>query len=346
MIHSVFIAKRGGERVSEGKISMKKAIPIIAVTWIISLVTTLAIAYFTPFVPIGTNQIGDSAVTADKIADGAIITTTLADGSITSLKILDGAIIAQDVADGSIITVKVADGAITTGKVADNSITTTKIADSAVITVKLANAAVTTGKIAEGNVTTSKIADNAIIEVKLADGSVTSAKILDGTITAADLANNAVTSIKIANGAVTTTKIADYAVTNLKLAANAIPFNFTHYHSGLDKTSATFENITGMEVTLNLERNSTLLIMFSTEARISVSTEYVQWRAMVNVTAADPGTVFLQPSTTGELGSVSYNFYLEGRTAGQYTIYMQWAVTGGATAHVEYRTLTVIALPE
>jgi hypothetical protein len=327
--------KQGGDVMSEGAMSIKKVIPIIVITWILSLVTTLAIAYFTPFIPIETDQIGDSAVTADKILDGAIITTKLDDGTVTSAKILDATITAEDIASGSIITVKVADEAITTAKIADDSITAAKIADGAIVTIKLADDAVTT----------SKIVDNAIVAVKMADGSVTSAKILDGTIVAADLATGAVTSIKIADGAVTTSKIADYAVTNLKLAANAIPYNFTYATASLTKTTATVENITGMSVEITLERNSTLLIMFSTEARISPATEYIYWNARVNTTFASPGTLWLQPSTTGYYSSISYNFYAEGLTPGKYPVYMQWAVTGGATGQVWYRTLTVIALP-
>lgn len=322
---------------SEKTLSIKKAIPIVVVTWIFSLVTTLTIVYFAPFVPVGTNQIGDSAVTSGKIANGAIVVSKLANGSTTSAKILDGTVIAQDMADGSVITVKVADGAITTSKVADNSVTSTKVADSAIITIKLG----------DGAVTATKLADDAVITIKLADGAVTSAKILDGTIIAADLADNSVTSTKIANGAVTTTKIADYAITNLKLAANAIPFNFTRATSLRDKNTETWENITGMEVKLTLQRNSTLLILFSAEASISpsTSTQKVQWQAKVSAYSTEPGPVWLQPST-GYTSSVSYNFYRKGLTAGQYTIYMQWYVTGGATAVVQSRTLTVIALLE
>jgi hypothetical protein len=321
----------------KGKIFLKKVIPIVVVTWILSLITTLAIVHSGPFIPVGTNQIGDSAVTTGKIADGAIIGTKLADGSTTSAKILDGTIIAQDIADNSIITVKVADGIIATGKVEDNAITTAKIADSAIVTVKVGDNAITT----------SKLSDNAIITIKLADGAVTTAKILDGTITAEDFANNSVTSTKIADDAVTTTKIADYVTTNLKLAANAIPFNFTHAQSELHKTTPTWENITDMEVKITLQRNSSLLIMFSTEASISQPNQTVQWQAKVNSYYAEPGQVWLQPSTTGYPSSISYNFYRKGLTAGQYTIYMQWGlVTGGATVHVLFRTLTVIALPE
>jgi len=328
---------------SEGASSFKKAIPIIVITWVLSLVTTLAVAYFTPFIPIGTDQIGDDAVTADKILDGAVITTKLDDGTVTSAKILDATITAEDIASGSIITVKVANEAITTAKIADDSVTEAKIADGAIVTVKLA----------DDSVTTSKIVDDAIVTVKLADGSVTSAKIRDGTIVAADLATGAVTSIKIADGAVTTSKIADYAVTNLKLAAGAIPFNSTYSTSSTSTTSLV--DMPGMSVEITLERNSTLLIMFSTEAwnddpnaRISVS-------ALVNASTARPGGVYLTPTVavggtfphqhTLGYAAYAYNFYQPSVTAGFYTVKIRWSVTGG-TGYAWYRTLTVIALPE
>ena len=69
---------------------MKKVSVIIVVTWILSLLTTLAIAYFVPFVPIGADKIGDGAVSTEKIADDVIVTIKLDDGSVTSAKILDG----------------------------------------------------------------------------------------------------------------------------------------------------------------------------------------------------------------------------------------------------------------
>lgn len=326
----------GGDVMSEGANPLKKMIPIIVITWILSLVTTLAIVYIAPSIfPIQTAHVTDEAITTEKMADSAIITTKLADGTVTSAKILDGTLTAVDMADGSITTVKVADGAVTIDKIANDSVTSEKIADGNVTTADLADDAVTT----------SKIVEEAIVTVKLADGSVTSAKILDGTIITADLATGAVTSVKIANGAVTTNKIADYAVTNLKLAANAIPYNFTYTTASTTKTTTITEDIPGMSVEITLERNSTLLIMFSTEARISPATANAYWRARVNTTYARPGMVILQPSTTGQYSSISYNFYQEGLTPGKYTVYMQWSVSIGATATVYYRTFTVMAFP-
>ncbi len=315
---------------------MKIVIPLIVITWILSLISSLAIVFVVPSLfPVKGEQIGAGLITSDKIADEAIITVKLADGNITSAKILDGNITAVDIADGSIITVKIADGAVTTSKIADGNVTAAKIADSAV--------------------TESKIATDAIVTVKLKDGSVTSAKILDGTVAAIDLADNSVIAVKIADGAVTTEKIADGSskiadgnVTNTKLAAYAIPFNSTYMTNQLAKTTATWENVTGMEVTITLERNSTLLIMFSTEATISVATASIQWRARVNTTDANPGVIWLQPPFTTAIkwAPLSYNFYQPSVSAGQYTVYIQWSVPLGGTAWVNKRTLFVIALPE
>jgi len=163
--------------------SIKKAAPIIVVTWILSLVSTLAVVYVAPnILPLQTTQISDNAVTSEKIADTAIITTKLADGSVTSAKIQNGTLTAVDLADGSIITIKIADGAVTTDKIADGAVTTAKIADDAVTVAKIVDDAVTTTKIADSAVTSEKMADSAVVTSKLADGSVTSTKIENGTL--------------------------------------------------------------------------------------------------------------------------------------------------------------------
>lgn len=297
---------------SEGTISIKKVIPIIVVTWILSLATTLTVVYVV--LSIFPTETG-GAITTENIVDGAIVTTKLADGVVTSAKILDGTITGVDISDGSIIAVKIADGAVTTDKIAD------------------------------GAISTDKIADDAIVTIKLDDGAVTSAKILDGTVTAVDLATGAVTEIQIRAGAVTTTKIADYAVTNLKLAANAIPFNSTYGSETISKTTASWENITDMSVTITMERNSTLLIMFSAQSAISLDDKSICWRILVNATTALPGALYLQPPGEGnQWSSVSYTFYKPSVSAGEYTVQAQWYVSGG-TGWVANRVLFVIALP-
>lgn len=345
---------------SEGAISIKKAVPIIVVTWILSLVTTLALVYVAPsiFPPLNTANIGDEAIVADKIADGAIIVTKLADGTVSSAKILDGTITATDLDDGSVVTLKIADGAVTTAKIVDGAVTSAKVADSAIVTVKLANDSVTSEKIADGNVTTSdlansavttsKIADDAIVTVKLADGSVTSAKILDGTITALDLATATVTTIKIADGAVTTSKIADYAVTDIKLASRAIPFNSTYAGPGdASTTSTTWEDMPNMAVNITLTRASHVLIMFSAEARLDAAGNFLMVRAYAGTLQAypDTGNLFITRETLSEQSAHTFIFYRPSVSAGTYIVKMQWRLISAGTGTVGDRTLTVIALP-
>lgn len=310
---------------------MSKAVPIIVLTWIISLVTTLAVVYVAP-------SIFPISVSTENIVDEAIIATKLADGTVTSAKVVDGTLTAIDIADGSILTVKIADGAVTTDKIDDGAVTEEKIDDEAI--------------------TAAKIADGAIVTIKLADGSVTSAKILDGTVTAVDLANGSIITAKIANGAVTTGKIADGAVktdkladgavTTDKLAAGAIPYNVTSfdYSDGWIITdSTTWVNMTGTSVDITLTRNSTLLIMFSAMGRVDSAGEAMYWRAMVDSTVADPVSNYMViTEDEANYGVNSFNFYGD-FTEGTHTVYMQWKTFTGSTVRVRERTLCVIALP-
>lgn len=73
----------------------KGAVPMIVVTWIVSLVTTLAVVYVAP-------NIFPIRITSDNIADSAIITTKLADGNVTTTKIPDYAITNLKLATDSI----------------------------------------------------------------------------------------------------------------------------------------------------------------------------------------------------------------------------------------------------
>jgi hypothetical protein len=133
----------GGENnLSKEKVPMKIVVPLIVVTWVLSLISSLAIVSMVPSLLgikteigsglITTAKIADSNVTASKISDGAIITAKLADGSVTSAKILDGSVLAQDLANGSIISAKIANGAVTTENLADFSVTALELAAYAI----------------------------------------------------------------------------------------------------------------------------------------------------------------------------------------------------------------------
>jgi hypothetical protein len=311
--------------------SLKKALPIIAITWMISLITTLALVYFAPsiFPPLGTQNIADAAITAPKIDEGAIITVKLADGSVTSAKILDGSITTVDLMDGSITSIKVADGAVTSGKLADDSVTSLKVADEAIVTAKLGDNAITTAKIANGAIIAEDLADGSILTVKIADG--------------------AVTTNKIADGAVTTPKIANGAVTDTKLDSDAIPYFATYNVSLVSTQTTSFADVPETALNISLNRKSNLIIMFNAEAWVDGAGDELYVRALVNSTVANPNSGSLTLFTTAgesQHGSYAVNFYLENVDAGAYTVKIQWSERLGASlAHMGDRTLHVIALP-
>ena len=87
-------------------------------------------------------------------------------GGIGTEDILDGAITAEKLVDSLVYSVE--DGSITTAKLADKAVTTAKIDDIAVTTAKLADEAVTTAKIDDIAVTTAKLADEAVTADKIA----------------------------------------------------------------------------------------------------------------------------------------------------------------------------------
>jgi hypothetical protein len=321
--------------------SLKKALPIIMITWIISLVTTLALVYFAPsiFPPLGTQNIADAAITTPKIDEGAIITVTLADGSVTSAKILDGSVTTVDLMDGSVTSIKVDEGAITETKVAEGAVTYEKLADGSVTAQKVADGAIVTAKLADSAITSTNILNGAVVAEDLADGSILTVKIADGVVT----------TNKIADGAVTTPKIANGAVTDTKLASDAIPYFATYNASLVSTQSTSFVDISETALNINLYRKSHLIIMFSAEAWVDGAGDSLYVRALVNSTVANPDSGSLTLFTTAgesQHGSYAVNFYLENAQAGAYTVKIQWTEQLGASlAHMGDRTLHVIALP-
>jgi hypothetical protein len=321
--------------------SLGKALPIIAVAWILSLVTTLALVYFAPsiFPPLGTQNIADSTITTSKIAEGAIITVKLDDGSVTSAKILDGSLNTVDLMDGSVTSIKVSDGAITETKIAEGVVTSEKLADGSVTVQKVADEAIVTAKLADSTITSAKILNGAVIAEDLADGSILTVKIADG----------AVTTNKIADGAVTTPKIANGAVTDTKLASDAIPYFATYNASLVSTQSTSFADVPETALNITLNRKSNLIIMFNAEAWVDGAGDSLYVRALVNSTVANPDSGSLTLFTTAgesQHGSYAVNFYLENVEAGAYTVKIQWTEQLGASlAHMGDRTLHVIALP-
>ena len=292
---------------SEGAIPMKKAIPIIVVTWFLSLATTLAVVYVSPniFPPI----------TTENIADSAVITTKLADGSVTSAKILDGTITVVDIADGSISSVKVTDGAVTTSKIAD------------------------------GAITSGKIASDAVVTIKLADGAVTSAKILDGAVTASDLASGAVTEIKIADGAITNIKLAPHAIPFAYSFSSVVETTIFTTGSWEDiysmSVTLTVNRTSYLLIMFSTEaRNADPSQMIMVQALVNDSIAIPGSVYMTPIMGLS-GT---HRHTLG-YSTYAFNFIKPSVSAGTYNVKIQWFIWGGL-GYARSRTLTVIALPE
>jgi len=106
-----------------------------------------------------------------------------------------------------------------------------------------------------------------------------------------------------------------------------------------------WQDMADMIVEITLETEGTLLIMFSTQARIAGTGQEMYVRAMVDSTLANPSTgVTLTKSA--EWSAHSYTFYSSNAAAGAHTIKIQWKLYDElGSGEVSGRTLTVIALP-
>jgi len=106
--------------------------------------------------------------------------------------------------------------------------------------------------------------------------------------------------------------------------------------------------MTNTAVNITLTQRSYLIIMFSTEAYLDASGNYLMVQARINSTLLaypDDGNLFLTRQTDAGSGSYSFIFYYPNVSAGTYTIRIEWKVWFAGTGHVNDRTLTVMALP-
>ncbi len=128
-----------------------------------------------------------------------------------------------------------------------------------------------------------------------------------------------------------------------------LPHNETYSTTTADITtiSALFwQNMPDMSVEITLATKSTLLIMFSAQARLSGTWRQMYVQAVVDATPANStpaGVVFTE---SDEWASHSYTFYSPNVATGTHTINIQWKLYDElSTGQVRERTLTVIALP-
>lgn len=314
---------------SEGGLTLKKVIPIIVATWILSLVTTLAVVYVSPSIfpsifPIG---IGEGTIPTEKIADSAIITTKLADETVTSAKILDGTLTAVDIADGSIITVKLADGAVTSAKILDGTVTT----------ADLATGAITEIKIAAGVVTTNKIADYAVTNPKIADGAVTSTKLTPYTIPFASTQTQAIEPVDSTTNWVdipsTSVTVTLERTSHLLIMFSAMAYSDNPAEQMLIRVKVDEEIVLPEQIRLTP-------IMHEAGSHTHSMSQELGWPSTHDHTIYSSGS----HAHVINYMAYSYNFVQPTVGAGTHTIQMQWKVTGGL-GYVAERTLAVIALP-
>jgi len=129
---------------------------------------------------------------------------------------------------------------------------------------------------------------------------------------------------------------------------NIMPNNETYSTTPADISSYAalyWQDMPDMSVEITLTMNSTLLIMFSAQARVSGTARAMYVRAMADGTPANPlNGVTLTESD--EWASHSYTFYILDAAPGTHTVNMQWKLYDElTTGQVGQRTLTVIALP-
>lgn len=181
---------------------------------------------------VGTADLTDLIITANKIAVGAITNTKIADAAINSQKLADLAVIASKLADNSVTTSKISDASVVGAKLASLAVTAEKIATGAIdlggtkITGLLANLNLDqitdATKIADSLISNSKLSDLAVDAAKLANSSVTSTKIANLAVGTAAIQTAAITSALIANLAVGTAQIAEAAITSAKIKDLAV----------------------------------------------------------------------------------------------------------------------------
>ncbi len=79
---------------------------------------------------IGTDQLKDASVTAEKMATDSVTSNAIAADAVTAGKIADGAVEAGNLAENAVLEGNIANGAVTSNAIADNAVGTNQLADS------------------------------------------------------------------------------------------------------------------------------------------------------------------------------------------------------------------------
>ena len=106
-----------------------------------------------------------------------------------------------------------------------------------------------------------------------------------------------------------------------------------------------WQDMPDMTVKITLKVDSTLLIIFSAQAKISGTNQQMYVRALVDSTQANPPTGITLTQASG-WSACSYTFYISNVAAGTHTIRMQWMLYDAlGDGQMQGRTLAVMSLP-
>ena len=107
--------------------------------------------------------------------------------TIGTSDIKNGAVTAEKLHSNAVTNPKITNGAVNAAKLQNNAVTNPKIALGAVSAQKIQNNAVTNPKIGLGAVSSAKIQNNAVSEAKIQDNAVNRAKIASGAVGTSEL---------------------------------------------------------------------------------------------------------------------------------------------------------------
>lgn len=196
------------------------------------IATTQHVTFKLAALVVGTTQIANFSVTADKIADLNVLSRHIANNAIIGTKIAPLSVQTVHLGDQSVSQVKLGLSAVQASNIADGAVVASKMAVNSVSTAALINESVTASKLGLNSVVTHAINDQAVTLAKIAPNTVLPLHggTMTGRLTAAPIA----TTIGIA---ATVGGSANLEVGNINNGSAIISFHrHGHYaeHFGLD----------------------------------------------------------------------------------------------------------------
>ena len=175
---------------------------------------------------VGTPEIANDAVDADKLAPNAVVTGSIVTGNVVEASLANDAVTADKLADHASVdanravgTNHIKDDAVTGDKIAANTITASNMVAGTLTGSNLGTGTITSDNIQNGSIDTEDLADAAINDQKLASHASVDANRAVGTN---HIKDSAITANKIGTGAITANKIGALQVGNSAIAADAI----------------------------------------------------------------------------------------------------------------------------